>query len=136
MTEPMQVRMIGVTIRRPWRQVYDFAAEPRNMPRWASGLGAGLRHEEGAWIADGPEGPVRVRFSERNPFGVLDHRVVLAPGVEILVPMRVLPNGDGAEVQLVLFRQPGVTDERFAADADWVARDLDALKRLLEAMPD
>lgn len=132
MTEPMQVRTIGVTIHRSWQDVYAFAAEPRNMPRWASGLANSLERVEGEWVAEGPEGPVRVRFCARNPFGVLDHTVVLAPGVEILVPMRVVPNGSGAEVQFTLFRQPGMTDERFAADADWVARDLQTMKRLLE----
>ena len=33
---------------------------------------------------------------------------------------------------LTLFRGPGMTDETFARDADWVRRDLAALKRLLE----
>jgi hypothetical protein len=30
-------------------------------------------------------------------------------------------------VALTLFRQPGMSDEQFAADADWVRRDLAAL---------
>ena len=38
----------------------------------------------------------------------------------------------GAEVMLTLFRQPGMDDERFAADIRWVNRDLKALKRLIE----
>lgn len=132
MSRLLESRIVSQSVDRPWQEVYAFAAEPRNLPKWASGLGASLERVEGEWIAQGPEGPVRVRFSERNGFGVLDHHVVLAPGVEVLVPLRVLPNGDGAEVQLTLFRQPGMTEERFAADADWVARDLQALKRLLE----
>jgi hypothetical protein len=41
--------------------------------------------------------------------------------------------GGGCELVLTLFRQPGMSDERFAADAQWVMRDLDAAKRLLEA---
>jgi hypothetical protein len=32
-----------------------------------------------------------------------------------------------------LFRQPDTSDERFAADAEWVLRDLAAAKRILEA---
>jgi hypothetical protein len=31
-----------------------------------------------------------------------------------------------------LFRQPGMDDERFAADAKWIHRDLKALKALIE----
>lgn len=46
--------------------------------------------------------------------------------------MRVVPNGDGSEVVFTLFRQPGMTDEQFAADAAWVAKDLAALKAVFE----
>jgi hypothetical protein len=35
---------------------------------------------------------------------------------------------------LTLFRQPGMSDEKFAADADWVGRDLLAAKKLLEGL--
>jgi len=132
MAEILEARIISVSIDRPWREVYDFAADPRNMPRWATGLGRSLERVEGEWVAQGPEGPVRVRFVERNGFGVLDHHVVLAPGVEVYVPLRVVANGGGAEIMLTLFRQPGMTAERFAADADWVRRDLAGLKALLE----
>jgi hypothetical protein len=47
--------------------------------------------------------------------------------------MRVIANGDGSEVVLTLIRLPDVTDEQFASDAEWVERDLRALKALLEA---
>lgn len=136
MSGMLEAQMIGVSIDRPWREIYAFAADPRNMPLWATGLGRSLERVEGEWIAQGPEGPVRVRFVERNGFGVLDHSVVLAPGIEVQVPMRVVPNGGGGEVMLTLFRQPGMTVEQFAADADWVRRDLQALKRLLEGRQD
>jgi hypothetical protein len=35
-------------------------------------------------------------------------------------------------VQFTLFRVPGMTDEKFAADAQWVERDLGKLKALVE----
>jgi hypothetical protein len=75
---------------------------------------------------------VKVRFVERNPFGVLDHYVRVDSGPEVYMPMRVLPNGEGAEVLITVFRQPGVSDEKFAEDTHWVRRDLEALKTLLE----
>ncbi|WP_225308522.1 hypothetical protein [Hypericibacter terrae] len=58
--------------------------------------------------------------------------MTVAPGVEILIPLRVVANGSGSEVALTLFRLPGMSDEKFAADADWVRRDLERLKALLE----
>src|SRR3546814_7573234 len=80
---------------RPFDAVHDFLSAPENFPKWAAGLGQSIRKADGDWIAETPHGPVRVRFTDRNPFGVLDHTVIPAPGVEIYVPMRVFPNGAG-----------------------------------------
>ena len=105
-----------MTIERPAGEVYAFVCDPKNLPRWASGLSAA----------------VKVRFVERNAFGVLDHYVKVDSGPEIYVPMRVFPNGEGAEVLLTVFRRPGTSEEKFAEDTHWVRRDLEALKQLLE----
>lgn len=127
-----QARHLCVQIRRDWREVYAFASDPRNLPRWAAGLGSAVREEGGEWIATTPGGEVRVRFAPRNALGVLDHIVTVAPGVEVRVPMRVLANGAGCEVVFTLFRQPGMSDAKYLEDAGMVERDLQALKRLLE----
>lgn len=105
-----------MTIERDTLDVYNFISDPKNLPKWASGLGAA----------------VKVRFVERNKYGVLDHYVAAGSGAEVYVPMRVFPNGEGCEVLLTVFRQPGASDEKFAEDTQWVRRDLEALKELLE----
>lgn len=58
----------------------------------------------------------------------MDHFVETGDGREVHVPLRVIENGDGAEVMLTLFRQPGMNDEDFARDAKWITRDLRALR--------
>jgi hypothetical protein len=105
-----------MTIERPAGEVYAFVSDPKNLPTWASGLSAA----------------VKVRFVERNSLGVLDHYVRVDSGPEVYMPMRVFPNGEGAEVLITVFRQPGVSDEKFSEDTHWVRRDLEALKTLLE----
>lgn len=132
MADTFESRTITVRIARARQEVYDFASVPENFPRWASGLARSLKKVNGEWIAQAPEGPVRVRFTERNDFGVLDHHVAIRPGVDVYVPMRVIANGTGSEVILTVFRLPGATDETFARDVEWVERDLRALKALLE----
>jgi len=125
-------RKLSVSIERPAEEAYEFLSVPENFPKWASGLGGSLRPVGGEWLAETAEGPVRVRFSERNSFGVLDHSVTLPQGGSVYVPLRVLPRERGCELELTLFRQPGMTDEKFAADAEWVMRDLRAAKQILE----
>jgi hypothetical protein len=127
-----ETRPVTVSIARPAAEVYAFAHPPEAFARWAAGLGAGLVRDGDGWIARGPEGDVRVRFSPPNAYGVLDHWVTLADGTELSIPLRVVANGDGAEVTLTLFRPPGADDAAFARDQAMVARDLATLKALLE----
>ena len=68
----------------------------------------------------------------KNDFGVLDHYVTTAQGVEIYVPMRVVPNGSGSEVMFTLFKTPDMSDKQFADDAGMVERDLKTLKSVME----
>ena len=127
-----EARTVSVSIARPWGEVYEAIWRPQDFPKWASGLSASPLVQDGErWTAAGPDGPVRIRFTGRNAFGVTDHRVDLGTGPEVYVPMRVVPNGGGAEVLVTLFRRPGMSDQEFAADAAWVLRDLLALKALL-----
>ena len=126
-----EARTLSVSVPVPWPSLYDAIREPAFFPRWASGLSrGGLVPEGGRWRAEGPEGPVWIRFTPPNPFGVMDHWVEPGSGAEVYVPMRVVPNGEGAEVLLTLFRQPGMSDEGVQADAAWMARDLAALRAL------
>jgi hypothetical protein len=128
-----QSRNLSVSINRDAGDVYNFISVPENFRLWASGLGKALKKVNGEWVAETPEGPVKVRFSERNELGVLDHWVSPKPGLQIYIPMRVIPNGSGSELIFTLFRLPDMSDEKFAADAEWVMRDLSSLKNLLES---
>lgn len=131
---PMQpARHIGISIDRPIEEVYGFLAEPRNFPKWAEGLGHDFRHVEGmTFLAQTPMGPMRVLFSEPNRYGILDHAVIPEAGAPMHNPMRAIVNGGGSEVVFTLYRRPGMNEDDFARDADWVARDLSRLKALLE----
>jgi len=130
-----EVRNISVSILRSPKDVYAFASNGENLPRWATGIGQTIRNVNGEWIADGPVGHVRVRFAPRNDLGVLDHDVGLESGATVHNPMRVVPNGTGSTVIFTLLRLPGVSEQKFADDATWVEKDLTTLKGLLEKLP-
>jgi hypothetical protein len=128
-----EARTLQISIARNWRDVYDFASVPENLPEWASGLTSALQKSGDEWLADGPAGKLRLRFAPTNKFGVLDHWVTTETGEEVYIPLRVVGNGENSEVIFTLFRLPGMGDEKFTADAAWVMRDLQKLKDLLEA---
>ncbi len=125
---------VSILIDRPASTVYEYAADPANLPTWAAGLaGAGVEQVDGRWVADSPMGRVTVSFADRNTFGVLDHVVTLPSGESVYNPLRVIPFGDASEVVFTLRRQPGMTDEQATEDADAVRADLSSLKRILES---
>jgi hypothetical protein len=134
----VESRRLCVQIARPFAEAYEFLHQPANFALWASGLAGSLKQVNGQWIAAAPDGDLKVRFSPRNADGVLDHWVTLPAGTdhaetEISIPLRLSAISDGCELCLTLFRLPGMTDEKFRADAEWVMRDLNAAKRLLES---
>ncbi len=133
MATTFESRTISIRINRPADMVYDFMSVPENFPKWASGLGKSLTKTDGEWTVETLQGPMKVGFTERNSFGVLDHYVIPESGLEIYIPMRVISNGTGSELIFTLFRLSGMSDEKFAEDAEWVKRDLNAVKNLLEA---
>lgn len=125
--------MLSVWIDRDPREVYAFMAAPTNFPRWASGLCSFIEPAgDDLWLAQTSFGPMKMRFTPPNEFGILDHYVFPEIGDPIYVPMRVIANGRGSEISFTLFRQPDMSDEKFAEDAAWVERDLTTLKDVLE----
>ena len=128
-----ECKTLTVSIARGADEVYAFVANPENLPRWAKAFCQAVRKSGSEWVITTPVGEMKVRFAERNAFRVADHYVTAAPGVEIYVPMRVLPNGrEGSEVVFTLFRQRDMSDAKFREDMDLVQRDLAELKRVLE----
>jgi hypothetical protein len=115
---------------------YAIAADPEQLPRWASGLAeSALRRTADGWVADSPMGEVVIEFAPANEFGVLDHVVRMPSGEAVYNPMRVTPAGENqsrCEVVFSLRRRPDMTDEEFESDAATVAADLDRLRQLAE----
>jgi hypothetical protein len=127
-----KAKHISVSINRSTDQVYEFVSDPKNLPKWAAGLSGSIRRVNEEWIAESPMGAVKVKFAEKNQFGILDHDVTLSSGAKFYNPMRVFPNNDGSELVFTVYRRPDVSDQEFAEDAKSVEKDLAKLKTLLE----
>jgi len=125
-------RHLTTYVDRPADEVYAYAADPSHLPEWAAGLSGSIEQRDGRWIAASPMGEVEVRFAPANPFGVLDHEVVLPDGTAVTNPMRVLPDGAGSEVVFTLRRRDGMSDAELESDTAAVRTDLARLKEVLE----
>jgi len=128
-------RHLSVYIDRPMTEVYAFASNPANLPRWAAGLGSSVVREKQNWFVETPQGRVQVTFAPDNEYGVLDHEVVTPSGDTVYVPLRAIRDGNGCEVVFTLRRLPGMTDPEFERDTALVTGDLALLKDVLERSP-
>lgn len=126
---------ITIGIKRSMSEVYDFAADPLNLPKWAAGLaGSNVERDGHQWFTESPMGRVMFTFAPRNDFGVLDHEVTFPSGQVVHNPLRVISDGDECEVVFTLRKRPEMTDEDFERDAEAVAKDLTTLKSVVEAL--
>jgi uncharacterized membrane protein len=123
---------INVSMNRPANEVYEYSSNPENLPQWAKGLSSTVKKEGDHWLMDSPMGKVKVKFVEKNTFGIIDHYVTLPSGETVYNPVRILPNNEGSEVIFTLFRLPGRTDEDFQQDAATVRADLQRLKEIMQ----
>lgn len=128
----MKSKTLNISLRSDPKTVYDFLSNLENLPKWASSTFPSIKEKSGEWVVDTPHGQNKVVLTERNNFGILDHHVKLASGVEVYVPMRVVKNVDGSEVMLTVFQAPAMTDEAFVEDIQTVEKDLNHLKTIIE----
>ncbi len=125
-------RTVSISIKRRPDDVYEYLADPANFPKWSIFI-KGIRKEGNDWIATTPEGIVRIRFTPRNAFRILDHTVTVSPQIQVYVPMRVLANPQNDnEVIFTIFRLPGMNDKQYKEDIEMVLADPTGLKRVLE----
>jgi hypothetical protein len=124
---------ISVSIDRSVDDVYEFASNPENLPRWAAGLSGSIDSINGDWIAGSPMGRVKVEFAVNNGFGILDHHVTLPSGETVYNPMRVFPNDAGSELVFTVYqwrrrrhKGPGDVEEAARAIAHLCSRRVSA----------
>ena len=125
-------RHVSISINHPADEVYVFVSNPENLPKWAAGISGSVKNVNGDWIAESPMGRVKVKFADKNRFGILDHDVTLPSGETFYNPMRVFPNKDGSELIFTLYQRPGMSDRDFGNDEEQIKADLEKLKALIE----
>ncbi|WP_343464833.1 polyketide cyclase [Pantoea sp.] len=124
---------VTLTVPRHWLDLYETIWKPECFAKWATGLCTGTLSQEGNyWKTTGPEDSKKIRFTPYNPYGVMDHWITVgSSGREIYMPMRVIANEQGAEIIMVVYQQPFMSDTKFAENVAWVKRDLEQLLHYL-----
>lgn len=132
MAAALEAVVVNQSLNVSAREVYEFAHQEENLPKWASGLAEGVHQRDGKWFAKSPMGEVQLTMSQKNAFGVMDHDVKLPNGQSVHNALRVTPAGEGSLLSFIVLRTPGTEQKAFDADVAHVRKDLQALKQLLE----
>jgi carbon monoxide dehydrogenase subunit G len=129
----MTCAVVHVPILAPPKAVVAFLSDIENWKTWAPWIHSVARISEREWKLETEAGRMNIHFVEPNSLGVLDHEVTLESGVTVLNSMRVLANGAGSELVMVVFQSPGMSTEQFEGDVKAVTSDLARLKPAAEA---
>ena len=129
MTYP--VKHISISINKSAAEVYQFASNPANFPKWIAFMKSMTNHGQ-FWTASTDIGELKIRFAPPNDFGIIDHEVTLANGQTVNNHIRVVSNNKRCEFHFLLFWMPDRTEKEFNEDAASVLTDLQKLKELME----
>ena len=123
-----------VTIHRNAHDVFEFIAQPENLPKWAIYFCQSIEKADADWwTVTSPEGRTfKLRFIIDRSAGVIDMHISPRAGIEVVVPTRVVPNADGAEYIFTQFQLPGQPDEQFQAQVAGIPDEFAMLKQMLE----
>ncbi len=122
-----------ITINVDHRTLFEFLADPNNLPRWAVGFCRAIRRDGDHWFVQTSQGEVAVRYVTHADLGVVDFYLSPAPGIEVDAFSRIVPNGDGAEYVFTQFQAPGMPDEAFEAQVSALKEELVVLRALMHA---
>lgn len=125
------VKNISISINRSAGEVYQFASNAENFPKWVDFIDS-ISKQGDIWIAKTKLGSMKIKFAASNDFGIIDHEVTFPNGEIVNNPMRAIANNNGCEFTFTLFRMPGKTDSEFNEDAAAVTKDLQNLKEIME----
>ena len=126
--------VVHLSIDVPPENVVAFLSDLENWKTWAPWITSVTRDSSGAWVVGTDDGGMTFRFGEGNTLGVLDHDVTLASGVTVHNALRVVPNGTGSELLMVLFEWPHMGGGEFDRDVSAVRADFDKIKQVIEAL--
>jgi len=125
--------VVHVSILASPESVVAFLSDMEKWKTWAPWILSVKRVSKERWSLDTTDGAMTIRFAKSNSLGVLDHEVSLESGITVRNAMRVVPNGTGSELEMMVIQLPEMSAEQFERDVQLVTDDFARLKSAAEA---
>lgn len=123
----------SVALDAPAEMVFDFLADPLNLPKWAVAFAHSVHRDGDAWRVQTGQGEIGLQISSDAAHGTIDFRMRPASGVLITAYSRVLASGDTAEYVFTQFQGPSMSDAAFEGQVHALCEELTVLKSIMKA---
>ena len=124
----------AITINVDQKKLFEFIADPVNLPKWATSLCKSVRADGDVWIMETEMGEVTLNLVTDAKLGVVDFHISPPLPIKIIVNSRILPNGNTSEYIFTQFQIPFMPDSTFEKQKQKVAEQLGLLKTYLESI--
>jgi hypothetical protein len=129
----MRVDTQAVTLNAPAGTVFDFLADPENLPKWAVGFAHGIRRSGDEWRVRTAQGEVGIRFVTNRDRRTIDFHIAPVPGIEVVAYSRVLDGPAGSEYVFTQFQTPDMPDTTFDGQVHALREELAVLQGIMRA---
>jgi hypothetical protein len=124
----------SITIEAPPSVVFEFVADPANLPYWAVGFCRSIRHHsQDRWLVTTASGEISMWYETNETTGTIDFRFSPRDGVEAAAFSRVVSNGHGSEYIFTQFQLEGMPNEVFEGQIRALEAELQVLRGLINA---
>lgn len=124
---------ISVTIKRSPEDVYKFVSNLANWPLFSDFAANFERVTDDEYIAHTSQGDINVKARFDCEHLLLDNVVTLPDGNVDMIPYRVVPNKDGAELMMTNFKPVVSTKAEYEEQLEWMDIELKRAKEILES---
>lgn len=127
----MHSETVTVVIPAPKSAVFNYMADPANMPEWAFEFCQELKKENGIYKAITPMGEMIVNIKANEDTGVIDLYASVDGKSDFPLATRVLSLPNGRTVYTaIFFQEPGVSDEIYQQQLGSFRKEMDNVKSL------
>jgi Polyketide cyclase / dehydrase and lipid transport len=126
-----------VSIASPPELVFDFVADPRNLPLWAPAFATSIERDGEHWLVHSGGAQLRLEVRASRELGTVDFLAADAPPDRpVGAYSRVVHNGAGSEYLFTRFVARETRREDRARERAVLAEELEAVRRHCESSPE
>ena len=128
----MRSETVTTVLAAPRERVFEYMADIRNLPKWATEFARELREEDGEYLVVNNLGEVVFEIRADDRTGVIDMYAGPSRDELAVFPTRAVALPDGrTSYSFTMFQAPGMPDELFESQHASLKREFENIKAIL-----